>query len=218
MGRKVASSLLVFLLSIVSLAGLKTDSAYVGGSSNYTVIEKDGTVQYVGNATVWEDANIGAMSLGTGATAPDPVALGAGAINVLVFDGNATTEQVFSAIEIPHAAALLDSFYFHVQWAPTTADTGHVIWRLSYVLYASGDTLKADSLRIISTATSAKAHKMVMSTFPGIYHTSLGEQLVFRFWRDPRATGDTYGQDAEVFSVGLHYKANMGGSRLIGTK
>jgi len=206
------------MLSAAAFAGIKTDTLVVGGASNYTVIEKDGTLRFIGNATTWEDANYAAISLGTGATAPDPITLGAGAITVRAFDRNVTSEQLFGSIEIPHAAILLDSVYYHVHWCPTTADTGRVIWNLTYVMYASGDTLKSDTVISVTSISPAKAWKSALASFPGIYHAALGNQLSYRFWRNPTTAGDTYPADAAVFTIGIHYKSNMTGSRLIDTK
>jgi hypothetical protein len=78
--------------------------------------------------TRWVDFNVGAVSLGTGASAPGLIQLNGSNIYVLGFDGNVTSEQVFGSIEIDHMYKEGTDILFHVHWMPTTATAGNVKW------------------------------------------------------------------------------------------
>lgn len=212
-------TLLMLLVLVVScLAGMKTDSLRVGTTTNIFIVEKDGTPTLNGNGTCWEDANMGAVSLGAGASAPDLIAINGGTVFARAFDGASTTEQLFGVIEIPHAAMLNDSVYFHVHWAPITSVAGKVKWQLTYMMRGPGDNIGSETTISISDTTDSAGYRQRLATFPGINHSKLGNQLEFRLFRNPTDGADTYADDAVLFSAGIHYKLDMVGSRTIDTK
>ena len=73
---------------------------YVGG--DYLNVELDGTIEFNGAATVWEDENAGAVQLGRGASAPGIIQVNAGTVYLPGFDGVNTTEQFFLPSTVLH--------------------------------------------------------------------------------------------------------------------
>ena len=47
---------------------------------------------------------------------------------------------------------------------------------------------------------------------------TINSQLVIQLFRDPGDAQDTYGSDAALIALGIHYKKNTVGSRNITTK
>lgn len=238
MGIKRSYIAIIILAAITAcLAGKSTDSIVVTGGANlnrvyadslragnfaggnYTEFEADGTVKFNGDATVWEDANIGAASLPGGTSAPDlDVALDGTTIYQPVFNGSATMEQLFASIEIPHATKLNDSIYPHVHWTPTSASAGDVTWIIKYAMCTDSNTITGEDSLVVTTAAGGTAWRRKTTPFRGVYCNHLGTQFMFRFYREPTRTTDTYPDDAMVFTIGIHYKKDTEGSRLITTK
>jgi hypothetical protein len=196
------------------------ESWKVGDASNNSEFEQDGTLKFNGDATVWNDVNIGSVSLGAGATAPDLIVLGGGGntIQIRAFDGNSTTEQLFFELEIPHSTKVTSNITFHVHWCPTTANAGNVKWQLNYVLYGENITLPAEQTISTVSTSNGTAWKMQRTDLPVISVTSINRQLCGRLFRHPGDAADTYPDDAGVFTVGFHYEQDTIGSRQITTK
>jgi hypothetical protein len=200
-------------------AGLFVDGdAFIGDGTNNTEIESDGTLVFNGTATVWNDVNIGSASMGAGATAPDLVAINGTTVYARGFDGNATTEQLFAELEIPHSAKNASEATFHVHWMPTTATAGNVKWQMDYHLLDASGTAGAVTTLTATTASPAVAWKEVRSDLSPTITVSMGQQLVFRLYRNPSDAADTYPDDAVLLTAGLHYESDTVGSRAITTK
>jgi hypothetical protein len=188
--------------------------------SNYFQIENDGTIVFYGDATVWEDENVGTAYLARGANAPDLINLNATNILVPGFDGAATTESLHGSIEVPHAHKTESSLYFHVHWLPSNAGAGDVKWQLEYTITNTDDTEPASTTISIIDSTDTTAWKNHFISFAAISMSgkTLGSQFSFRFFRDPTDGSDTYGSDAAVKTLGFHFEKDMDGSRQITTK
>lgn len=165
-------------------------------------------------STKRDDINFPGTALGKGASAPGLVtAYGSGGIQVLAFDGGATTEQLYASGEILHGYVAGTDISFHVHWMPTTADTGTVKWNLEYVWQGLEETGTPQTISTTGDADGAWKHKLaVFPEIPGDGKTS-GSQLSFRFYRDP--SQDTYAADAAILSLGIHYQLNKHGTDTI---
>jgi len=203
----------------------------IGGSSNYIEIEADGTLEFKGNATIWNDANMGAAMLSKpAASQPDEdnfMDEGGGdtGITTLAF---AIGEKVSGSFEIPHSYKTGTNFTFHVHWQGIAAPSGtdNVQWRLVYTIGRDDETLDA--------ATTVDSTDTAISTQYDFYRSDItevdgstkgnnsgnvqmGDQFLFSLER-VAATGDAYAGDALVATIGIHYEEDTVGSRLITTK
>ena len=196
----------------------------VGGASDYFSVEADGTIKFTGAATVWDDANVGALNLGAGPASTRPTVVtytdetGADTgVGCLGFDIN---ESVSGVIEIPHSYKEGSDIYFHVHWQGPAAVTGtdYVKWELTYLVAQIGETLNA-AVPIYIESPYDTQYETVLSAFPAITGTNfkIGDQFAFKLKRIA-ADGDAYVGDANVFTVGLHYEKDTVGSRQIITK
>lgn len=195
----------------------------VGGASDYTEIEADGTIEFHGNATVWDDANVGGVSLG------GPVANRPGT-ETLDDEGGTDTgiyvlgfgigDIVSGAIEIPHSYKEGSDIVPHIHWQGNDAPSGtdYVKWELTYTVSQHEATLDAATTITIETAYDTQ-YEQVISAFAAITGTNfnMGDQFIFSLER-VAAAGDAYSGNALVMTVGLHFEKDTVGSRQITTK
>ena len=189
-------------------------------SGDYANFENDGTLFFYGNATCWDDIQLSATSLGSGASAPDLININSSGIYLMGFDGGVTTEQLFGSFEIPHDYAEGTTLVPHIHWLTTTTNIGTVKWFVDYWrVDGNGTTVPSTPTTISATGTSNgiawEAFKNDSNTIDGTGIT-IGDQVAFRLYRDP--TQDTYPDDAVVLTFGIHYQKNSLGSRLVTTK
>lgn len=195
-----------------------------GGTTNYTEIEADGTVEFHGAATVWNDANLGVAQLALPtASQPDE--------DEFVDEGGSDTgittwafaigEKVSGSIEIPHDYKEGSDLYFHIHWQGIVAPadgTDNVNWQLTYTVAQKDETLDAATTITKEIAIDTQ-YDFKLSDFAAITGTNfnIGDQFLFTIERIA-ASEDDYAGDALVATVGIHYECDTCGSRQIFTK
>lgn len=193
-----------FYTKSVGNEALAIDADGKGTGQNFTVL--------------YQDINFEALSLGTGASAPDLInVFGTGGIKGLGFDGNVTLEQVYGGGEMLHDYKEGTDISFHVHWMPTTNTAGDVKWNLEYSWYNAETDAEIPAPQTISVVQSSggddwKAHVIEFPTISGI-GKKIGSHLKFRFYRNPSDGADTYPDDAVLDSIGVHYQVDSDGSR-----
>lgn len=181
--------------------------------------EPDGTLVFYDTATVWEDANLGVISLQSPATAPGIVEFldGEGASTGVYGRGFAVTESLSGCIEIPHAAKAGSDVQFHVHWTGNAAPSGtdYVRWKLIYFSVADGELTPSATSVEFETAFDTQYERMTSAVTLSIPEPM--DQFCFTLARIT-ATGDAYAGDAVAMTIGLHYEVDTLGSRTITTK
>jgi hypothetical protein len=204
---------------------LGSDGAKIGdgGSTNYTEIEADGTVEFHGAATVWNDANLGVAQLAlpvAGQPDEDEFVDEGGSDTGISTWAFAVGEKVSGSIEIPHDYKEGSDITFHVHWQGIAAPTGtdNVKWQCTYTVAQAGTTLNAATTTVVETAFDTQ-YEFMISSCTAITGTNfnMGDQFLFTLERVV-AAGDAYAGDALVATVGLHYECDTVGSRQILTK
>jgi len=199
-------------------------TTWIGNKSggNYSRIETGGRYVAAGSAQTWDDVVFSGVSLGAAASAPDLIVFGtSGGIYCRAFNGNVTTEQLFGAFELPHSWVEESAIYPHVHWAPSVAGTGRVDW---YMEYNVADTLNAYAATNTIIDASTRAHGTAwihkFASFGSVSMTgyAVGASIVYRLYRNPSGTTDTYGSDAALIQLGFHYRSDTLGSRGTVTK
>ena len=189
---------------------------------NYTSFESDGTVVFNGDATVWEDVNIGPLSLGSGNTKPGTVQiLGTGGaatgVYTLGFDVN---EEVSGIIEVPHCYKEGSDFQFHVHWSGNSAPSGidYVKWQLEYFIVGENAVIPAAQTITVESAYDTQ-YERITSSFALIDGTGVGMGSQFGFTlKRIAAAGDAYSGDAVAHTIGIHFEQDTVGSRGIISK
>lgn len=185
-----------------------------------------GTTRWVAFSGRWQvfqydDIAIDAQSLPAGAASPDLIPVpGAPNISAYGYDGNNTTESKGGTMELLHGYREGSDLWPHVHWSPTDNNTGNVRWVFEYVVF---DPV-ANEFRapVILTAIQAAGglgpngrpiqHNVEFNlAIPGVGLT-IGCQIRFTIRREPGNAADTYGSDAILWAVGIHYEINSQGS------
>lgn len=163
---------------------------------------------------LYDDLSIPAHALTLGAQAPDAVSiLGSGGIKGLAFDGNATTESMHGSTEMLHKYVIGTDINPHVHWMPTTADIGSVKWQLEYSWQNEEGVFTNPTTVFGITTSTGTAWTLQRTNFPTMNGTGkdIGSGIIFRIFRDP-TDSDTYGADAALVHIGVHYKVDTLGS------
>jgi len=229
----MADSKLSALTAKTALAG--TEETYIndGGVSKKTTLNAivDSIVGkgdfLTGDNTVWNDYMIPGTSVkATGNSPPDLAGsfVGDNTLDLYVFDGNNTLEQVFFTIQLPHDWKEGSTIYPHVHFSPVStnsADTATRVVRFGFEYtwaniggtFGTTATLNLDSDPFVPN-TSQWAH-LLCKNATGIAGTdkTLSSMLVCRLFRDPADAVDTYPQDVAFLQFDIHYEiAGLGSS------
>lgn len=198
-----------------------------GGASNYLAIESDGTIEFNGNATVWEDLRVPLSAIKRlGFTDPDWVKFkddgGAPAstgVYALAFDSG-SDEEVFFACQIPHAYKEGSDITPHVHWAPSDGNAGGVTWGLEYTWVNIDGTFGNTTIITADDSTNSTSHEHLIAGFSAISGSgkTISSMLICRLFRDVSDANDTYGSDAFLLEIDFHFELDTVGSRQILSK
>lgn len=172
-------------------------------------------------AEVWEDLRIAALSTRTNASAPDLITIGpSGGLLTLGFNGDATAEQCYFAIQLPHSYKQGSDIYPHVHWCPVNTNAGNVLWQLEYSWANINGTFEAPTTIESLDAADGTAWKHQLASFPAITGTgkTISSMIVCRLFRNPADGDDTYGSDAALLEFDIHYQIDSLGSQEETTK
>ena len=162
------------------------------------------------NNSCWKDLIIQAGNLRTGATPPS-FGVFSGVLYQVRFD-NGTEDVVYGSFELQHDYKEGTNLKVHVHWSPSNTDAGNIQWGFDYaVANANGAFSAVTSLTITPVAGggTANVHKLsTLGTIPGTGR-KIGDIITFRLYR---SATDTFGGNAFLHSVGVHYEADTPGS------
>lgn len=217
-------------LTMTSTAHATKGSVFIGGdgSTNCVEIEPDGTVKFIGSATVWDDLPPSPIiNAKLGSSAPT-LATFVGNIEQYTFD--ATNDYVIGASEIIHEYKEGTSIVQHIHWATNGSEGSDkgVQWQLEWSISNSdesapfaynfsGSTTSVIDI-IIPSGTADRSH--ILSVFsPVVVGTAIkiGAYIV---WRLNRIASATAAPAADPFgiAIGFHIEKDTCGSRTISNK
>ncbi len=194
-------------------------SARFGNSTSYSEFEDDGTLAFSGDAVVWEDANFNSVAAAIGVSAPDLISFNGTNIKIASLDGNATNEELSVSAETPHKYKEGTDLIAHVHWCPTSTAAGTVRFYFDYALVSSTGIITTGTFDLLDSATGAAwtEKRLDLGTISGT-SLKMGQQGLFRLYRIPSSTDDTYGDDIGIFTFGYHHQIDTIGSRTITSK
>ena len=198
-------------------------TSQLGGSANYADVEADGTIEYIGDATVWDDIRVVPASLDRpGVSDPDITTYnvgGGGAITYLwQFDKN---DIASFTIQMPHQYKVGSDIYAHIHWTAAdkgVAENGNTVgWKVDYswdsidAIYVTMDT--AD----LSDTCDGADHKHQMTPEVLISGTgkTLSSMIICNVKRTDTGADDTWGdaQGPLLLEIDFHYEKDTLGSR-----
>lgn len=200
-------------------------------SGNITEFELDGTMEFHGNATVYEDLRV-ALTAGKVGVANPPIFAqfrdnGSGSPGVYAYsfadESNATKEQqLMFTVQMPHAWSNGSTIYPHIHWSPGDNNSGAVVWGLEYtwIEYNSASPEQFTTTTIITTTSdpvSNSQYDHLLTSFPSITpntsQDNISSILLMRIFRNSSNAADTYTGSAFGLSFDIHYEINTAGSR-----
>ena len=190
-------------------------TARFGTTKNYTEFEEDGNLRFGGEATVWRDINLGGISLTKAASnQPNQISLNGTNNLVFAFEGSSKINEAHGNFELQHDYKEGTNLSPHIHWYPTNTNVGNVKWNIDYYISRGTKAALSGTISVVAS-TQSVAWEEIRSDFPNIVGSSLniGNQIHFRIYRDPTDAEDTYGSDAAIATLGVHYEIDTIGSR-----
>jgi len=213
------------------IGGEGTDTLRLSGiaGDNYTEIEPDGTVKFVGEATVWDDLRVPVTSTKLqGSKDPDfAVAYdNAGGTSQGVFTyffDKATEEEVYFSAQLPHGYKEGTDIIAHVHWYPVANGVSGrtVSWGLEY-LWTNTGGVNGNTVIVYANDTTSEdavllANKHYLTNFAALSGTGkeISSMLLCRIFRDATGAGltDNYDNDVGLIEIDFHYEIDTAGSR-----
>jgi hypothetical protein len=166
-------------------------------------------------ANKWKDLILPITSVGPGGSNPAATTLLG---NVQVY-GFQTGDLIQGSFEIQHDYIEGTDLNVHVHWAPSTSNTGAVVFNFEYTVANVGAVYPATTiLNQPFTPSGVQAQHQLSAfttTIPGTGR-KIGDVVCFRFLRN--ATGNAFTGLALVTSIGVHYQCDCLGSNQIVSK
>lgn len=184
----------------------------LGGHTDRTAFESDGTITFEGNATIWDDLRFPVQAINPPGAASDPDRdTGDG---TFLFD-NGSTEILMGIAQMPHSWKLESNINPHIHWCPTNTDTGDVRWRFEYDIAKVNGTFAGAYTSIdVDDAGDGTAEKHQRAYFAAVSMTGYDTISAIIKWKISRIGGsDTYNADARLLEFDIHYEMDTIGSR-----
>jgi hypothetical protein len=211
----------------VNTGGAITPAAVtVGGGADHLAIDAAGTLALAGAATVWDDYMIPGTAVRTTGNSPPDLAggfVGDNTLDLFVFDGVNTLEQVFFTLQLPHRWKEGSTIYPHVHFSPTHTNSNDAnlrvvrfgfeyTWANVNGTFGATATLNLDSDPFAPNASQWK--HLIAKNATGIDGTgkTLSSMLACRLFRDPADAVDTYPQDVAFLQFDIHFEIDSLGS------
>lgn len=193
---------------------------------NYTKIEADGTLEFEGDARVWDDLRV-ILDKGKDAAKFDhmPGHQGTNAGGQIWYFEDTKDDNMSFSVQLPHSYKEGTTIYPHIHWTPNTDETGDVEWQLHYTWINYQGTFP-DPI-IISGVTTVNGnmgdHLITdLSGGSGITPTTANDNissiLICKIQRDAGNGNDDYPDKVGALFVDFHFEINTIGSRLPFTK
>lgn len=183
--------------------------------SNYSEFEADGTLEFNGNATVWDDLQIvmGQLKL---PGVSDPSWTAYKGCYVLTFSKTADNIATFTA-QLPHSYKEGSDIEFHLHLAYPDAGAGDTRWNFTHSWADMGEDFPAETTVTtdIASPTTADRHQYaeIAATISGAGHT-ISSILLCSIQREGSdAVNDDYDNVVYLVAADFHFEKDTVGSR-----
>lgn len=149
-----------------------------------------------------------------GATAPDLAEFRNG-IFLPAFAGTGTTvEQGFFTLHFLHDIHPSYTPTFHIHWTHNNASpSGNVKWMIDYTYshgYSAGTFAAPTTISVTQAAGAQYTHHITDDDdMPVSVSFEPDGQLLCRIYRDPADAADTFGDDAFLIGIDMHYRVGQ---------
>ncbi len=195
-----------------------------GGVTNYLKIEPDGTIEFNGGGTVFDDIRTPITAIritGPGGTTPPDEVLYKGSV-VLAFGGAGTDdEKGFFVVQIPHSYKEGSDITPHIHWTPEDNTAGNVRWIVTYSWANYGSAFPGETTdpQVFACDTITDKHQKDVFTAISGTGKKISSMLLCSIQREDSDGTDTYNnKDAYLLEIDFHFEMDMTGSRQALTK
>lgn len=198
----------------------------IGDGTNYTEFESDGTLEFVGDATVWDDLRIVPGSFDRpGTSDPGIVSYTPTGSSIAFYLYEFAKNNIASfTVQLPHNYKQGSNIYCHVHWTPGlrgNEENGATVgWKLDYTWANIDGTFGAGATLDLSDACDGTDDKHQMTPDVAITGTSknISSMLICNIKRTDTGTDDTWasttsGQLPLLLEIDFHYEIDTVGSR-----
>ena len=219
-----------WLEQVVSLLRMDINELRLGDdiTGNYLAIESDGTIEFNGNATVWDDLRVSlATAKAPAANAPGfEQVVDDGAASIGVFSYHfADGQYLFLTTQMPHNWKVGSTIFPHIHFMTTSdvdpADNFGIGYEYTWTNKDAdiAATTSGESRDLSTGVDSSGQHQLLYVPVAGLDGTgkTLSSILLFRLYR-AAAVADNYADDVIITDFDIHYELDTVGSRGMETK
>lgn len=199
-----------------------------GGGTDYVEVEADGTLEFNGTATAWEDLRVPVSAVRVpGAKAPTWTAYSASQLLGFSYQAVAgNEEEIYFVAQVPHSYKEGSNITPHVHWVPNedTVDDPEVVrWGLEYEWINMDGTFAGTTTIYAEESMTDRADDHIRTDFSAITGTgkTMSSMIVCRLFRNSSHENDTYDNGtalALLLETDFHFEQDTVGSRAILTK
>lgn len=189
-----------------------------GDETNYSEFESDGTLHFAGNATVYNNIYIPALTLKTDPNYPPTLAdISGNGINWAWSFNNSNNNSLHGSFQLPPNYKVGTNIYPFINWMPATAGYNYsTVWLLDYVVVGVSGSIGSGMIASTNDFTGAPNLKKNMSspviqTIQGAART-INDMFMFRI----RCTNNMYNNYLNGLTI--YYECDTVGSRTMLTK
>lgn len=194
------------------------------GGGDYSEFEADGTLQFVGDAIVWDDLRVPLSTARTAGANVPTFETFRGSTRAFNFDDG---DEIFLIVQMPHSWRVGSVIYPHLHWCPESDSdpSDNIGIGLEYTwadidadFPAITTTITRDVPTGVDNAFNQQIHNFdVDGITPPASITGISSVLICRIFRQA-AVADNYADGAFFIEFDIHYELNTVGSREILTK
>jgi len=185
----------------------------IGGDTNYSEFEADGTLVFNGAATVWDDQQIVLGTVKKGSSAPTDIAYKG--CQVLAFNP-AQDNKIFFTAQLSHKYKLNSTVEFHIHNTVPDNNAGVIRWIFTYSWADVGDDFPTETTITIDQTMSANSQDEHFLFSIGNLTGSASDVssiLLCSLTREGTHGNDTYANDTYLTAMDFHVEYDTVGSR-----
>jgi hypothetical protein len=203
-------------------------------TGNYVEVESDGTLEFHGGATVWDDLRVEPTIKSTGSNDPTFTQWftnGAGSIGLFLFNftdvATANEKEVYFSVQLPHSWKGT-TVYPHVHWIPNQAGAiQRPVWGLEYswsdigVAFGNSSIIYTNSLNPNDNDLVQYKHYISQSSYgipPSASQDGISSIIICRLFRRSGDASDTFTGTCGLLYIDFHFEIDTIGSREALTK
>jgi len=190
---------------------------------NYFLVESDGTIQFLGDASVWDDIRIVPSAFDfAGASDPTLITWQPGGLGTTfrVWEFN-VNDEVFFTIQLPHTYKLGSNLYPHIHWTPKdqgVIENGRTVaWTLDYSIADDGGVFGSSTTVDLTDTCNGVDHRHERSPSGVIDGSGIADISSILIGRLYRNAGDTWIDNSAaarpvLLEFDIHYEMDSTGS------